>query len=112
MAVNSRALKAFISENCANYFSSDPGYRPAEWCEGRQKLCAVLQGGARCKYFEEGVLPIDPDMTGLYVEISSSPPERIGNEVSIEQQKPHRRATRPRKRDGSIKQVAAHGVGK
>jgi hypothetical protein len=67
MSIVKPSIRAFISGNCANYFTSDYAYRPMPWCEQRAKACTVLAGKSRCKYFEEAVLPIDSDMTGAYL---------------------------------------------
>ncbi len=95
-------LKKFIAENCCNYFACDPGHRPKPWCETRGKECVVLVGGERCRCFEEAVLPIDPDMGGLYVGATTPDPEQHNLGVGISPQKPHRRAVVPLERVGRV----------
>ncbi len=92
MSITKPSIRAFIAGNCANYFASDPGYRPKPWCEHRAKVCTVLGEGTRCKYFESAVLPIEPDMAGAYLLACTSQPERTENRVSPRRSDAHRRS--------------------
>jgi hypothetical protein len=64
------SLRGVIAEECANYFSTDPGYRSIRWCEARQAPCRPLGNPPTpCGYFQEAVLPAWPDIAGEYVAL-------------------------------------------
>ena len=75
--VKKRSIKQFVSDECANFFCTDPGYRPALWCESRGEKCSVLVTGKRCRYFEKCVLPAEPGMSGAYVIATRSADQTV-----------------------------------
>lgn len=94
-------LKQFILNECANCFSTDPGYRPALWCEPRDKPCQVLvKTPERCRYFEGAVLPIDRDHGGEYAQATTPAPELQLFTPPPDKQMPRRRAVAYQERVG------------
>ena len=73
-ALRKPSIEQLISRECANFSSSDPGFRPASWCDKKEVRCPVIAEGEACPYLEEYVLPAHPDMYDLYclaIEVQS-----------------------------------------
>jgi len=61
-------LKQIIRAECACYFWTGP-YGAKDWCEPRDRRCVAFGKFQRCRYFEEGVLPVQPDASAEYVDL-------------------------------------------
>ena len=88
-------LKQIIQHECACYFRAGP-YGAKDWCEPRGGRCIAFGSFKRCRYFEEGVLPGQPDASAEYAELVrlESEPTLLG--VGGTPHVPRRRSPRPR----------------
>jgi len=100
-------LKQIIRGNCACYFSHGPGRLSAvtDWCEVRDGRCIAFSEFKRCKYFEEGVLPDQPDASAEYAELVRSGAEGTPLGVGRKPQKARRVPQRGRQRVGRVGRV-------
>jgi len=76
-----RAIRALVKKECANYQRKGP-FKTRNYCWMREKsnkgICVFFnQKDARCKYFEDAVLPLDDDLREDY----SRKEERDGQEI-------------------------------
>ena len=62
-------LKQIIRAECACYFRE--GHRGVnDWCERKDRVCLIFAADfKRCRYFEEGVLPANPDGAAEYADM-------------------------------------------
>jgi predicted nucleic acid-binding Zn ribbon protein len=68
-------LKQFIKAECANYFHEGHPPTVKDWCEPRDRRCAVIAESRRCAYFEKAVLPACPDLAGEYADLTGQKTE-------------------------------------
>ena len=61
-------LRQIIQHKCARYFRTGP-YGAKDWCEPRDGRCIAFGEFKRCGYFENGVLPAQPDASAEYAEL-------------------------------------------
>lgn len=64
-----RRLLQLAAELCANHQRRANGiadYCLLEWTDGHRCVFAIGEG-SRCRYFEEGVLPLNPELQAVYM---------------------------------------------
>jgi len=103
-------LKQIIRGNCACYFSHGPGRLSTvtDWCEVRDGRCIAFSEFKRCKYFEEGVLPDQPDASAEYAELVRLRTEGTPLGVGRKPQKACRVPQRGRQRVGRVRTMSVH----
>lgn len=68
-------VKQFIRAQCANHFTEGHPATVRDWCEARDRRCAVIAESRRCPYFEAALLPACPDLAGEYAAIADQKTE-------------------------------------
>ena len=61
-------LKQIIRAECACYFWTSP-HGVSDWCEPEDRRCVAFEKFQRCRYFEEAVLPAQPDASAEYADL-------------------------------------------